>query len=879
MFTYHEDRRFFRKLFFCFALLTVFVSVAGIETACAADQTASLDMGLTHYGNKQYDRAIVALQEFLTKHPRHAHANKANYYLAECYIQQDDPEKAFIYLDAIFNNQLSAMKLIPEDDFFNDEFYRSQVQPKMKSLINAPFAKEALFRAGGMEYEFDHYDAARRFLYSFIIEYKDDPLSAWALPYLGDIARTNYDLAIARGSHHVARIYALEAEYYFSLSVRAFKDGKHYPESVFGLAWAEARLGKYNDAAPKFRNLAFGSNAELAENAYYEWGRMLYDQGNYQKAYETLASFRSQYPNSNFLADAVRIQAKSLANLEDYKNAIKLVDALKNLGPGTVTVDDYLLQIRCLYSLGERDRAIKLLTELERSEHGNMARDQINLVHAYSAAAQNDNSRAASILENLLKVEYNDRKRELTFNYFNEPENRRQRGAGRSGGYNGTQSMTGNSHTISQGKLSEESFLKACAFLCIMYATVNRLDESKAVIRAMEKIINEDDLRHAQILETTIEYLAKVTSSPGGGFPDADDVSDSGSRLGSGAVPIPIDPGKEGGLDFGQIVNIDGDDIRPAGGRYDPTDQDNKPSRRPRPGSGRDKPDDDDRYAQNRPNRPNPDDDDGISGTDPNPSYGSSTPDYNADPLQTNADQNRALKNCQNLIRNGNLDEADKRLLAILSNPNLMPQTGAKAAMLRYEIMSQQGQDDEAIVMCEVVVHDYPKTIECGDALWILGDYYEKSGDLDKALNYFGMLSKEFPTHEKAAGATFHLAWDSMENGNRKVALRNFKKIYTDYRPSSYWSHGTWGLAYMYYEDENYKEAKKLIQEVLEHPPDEAILDRVLYLKGKLAETDSDWEVAEAAYRSLMKYCKKSPLYKSASSLANAAAVRAKRNR
>lgn len=877
MLTYHDDCRSLeqsclrKNSFQIGCLITLFVAfVSGInlETLDAAshDQAkAALEMGMSYYNSKQYDHAISEFKSFLTKHSNHTEKNKANYFLAESFIQTQKPDEAFIYFDAILGNQLSAMKVVPEERFFDDEYYIAQVQPKMVSVKKEPFAREALFRVGEMEYHFNRFDTARRFLFSFIIEFSEDPFNAWALPYLGDIAKQNYATAIARGSHHVARVYAQEAEFYFKQSVVKFEKGKYYKESYFGLAWAEARLGKYDQAAPKFKQLAFDPEGTLAENAFYEWAQMLYDQGNYESANNTLATFERNFPQSELYNDSLRLQAKSLLGLEKYQEALTFIEKLNQRK--AIVVEDYLLQIRCLYGIGNRQQASERLKELDQSQYANAVKDQIRAMQAYEAASDRDWNKAISILENLLRIKYDQTRREMTFGYFDEPETRRHRGggAGRSGGYVGTQSITSNSHTISQGKLSEEAFLKACAGLCIAYAASGDTAKSNAAFSAMSTMRVEDDQRHTQIIEATMKYLAQIGKGSGGSIGSG---AGSGSGgIGSGAIPIPINPGREDGFDFGSIVNIDGNDLQPAGGNYQPPGRGGGGPRRDRPGQ----------------NRPDNQDSDSIGGTDPNARYGSSTPSYdppstqNNNPMQTSADLNRALQNCESLVRNKKWEDADKKLLAIMSNPIVTPQTGAKAALLRCDMMQQLGNFEEANVMCETIITDYPNTIQCGDALWILGDYYEKSGDLDKSLKYFTDLADEYPTHKQAAGAVFHLAWDEMENGNPRTAKRYFRRIYTDYPRSLYWSHGTWGLAYMSYEDKKYDDAKKLIQEVLDHPPDETILDRVLYLKGKLAEIDGDWEIAETAYRTLVEYCPDSPLRHSASVQA-AAASRAKRN-
>jgi hypothetical protein len=50
------------------------------------------------------------------------------------------------------------------------------------------------------------------------------------------------------------------------------------------------------------------------------------------------------------------------------------------------------------------------------------------------------------------------------------------------------------------------------------------------------------------------------------------------------------------------------------------------------------------------------------------------------------------------------------------------------------------------------------------------------------------------------------------------------------------------------------------VQKVLSHPPDLAVLDRALYLKGELALRKQEYETAFLAFREVGKLCPESPL-------------------
>ena len=75
-------------------------------------------------------------------------------------------------------------------------------------------------------------------------------------------------------------------------------------------------------------------------------------------------------------------------------------------------------------------------------------------------------------------------------------------------------------------------------------------------------------------------------------------------------------------------------------------------------------------------------------------------------------------------------------------------------------------------------------------------------------------------------------------------------------------------LAHEAYKKKDYATAERYIQEILRHPPDIAILDRVLYLRGELALRRNDHETAFLAFNAVRVHTPDSPL--SASAVQNA---------
>jgi len=209
------------------------------------------------------------------------------------------------------------------------------------------------------------------------------------------------------------------------------------------------------------------------------------------------------------------------------------------------------------------------------------------------------------------------------------------------------------------------------------------------------------------------------------------------------------------------------------------------------------------------------------------------------------------------------LEEADRRLVALLGEDPL-PQIGAEAALLRCEVLLQMRNEAEAALMSELILSMYRNSEQYAESLWVRGKHLESEGKTQEALALFYELAMEYPNSPRIDGAMYHLGWDDWEAGDKRDARAKFMSIYKTKPPGEYWSHATWALAYLAYESKDLDIAELYVQQLLLHPPDAAILDRALYLKGELAMAQGNWTVAESAFRTLTRVCRDSPLVSAA---------------
>ena len=239
--------------------------------------------------------------------------------------------------------------------------------------------------------------------------------------------------------------------------------------------------------------------------------------------------------------------------------------------------------------------------------------------------------------------------------------------------------------------------------------------------------------------------------------------------------------------------------------------------------------------------------------------------------LLSDAEQQRILRECNSMYRLRRFDGLDEKLKDLMARSET-PFVKAEAALLRARIALERKRDREMLEMLNLIVNDFSETDPYRDALWLLGLYYESSGDSVRGAEYFQRLVDEAPNDKNIDGALYFLAWDDIENNGGRKATTWLTRIYRNHPNGMYWSHATWTLAWLSYKKRDYTQAEVYVQRILQHPPDYAILDRVLYLKGELSLQRKDYDTATIAFREVSRLVPDSPLRDNADRNAQVAA-------
>ncbi|MDR1053901.1 MAG: tetratricopeptide repeat protein [Planctomycetaceae bacterium] len=226
-------------------------------------------------------------------------------------------------------------------------------------------------------------------------------------------------------------------------------------------------------------------------------------------------------------------------------------------------------------------------------------------------------------------------------------------------------------------------------------------------------------------------------------------------------------------------------------------------------------------------------------------------------------EQRRIIKECNSLFNSRRYEQVDTKLQALLQ-ANLSAEILPEVLLLRAKALIAVGNDREGIKLFERIKNEFASSSQYKDALWNLGFYYEMSDDSFRSVEYFQTLVDDFPNYKDIDGALYYVALDDIESGNSRRGISYLLRVYRNYKAGQYWSHATWTLAYEEYKKKNYTQAEIYLHDALLHPPDYAILDRVLYLKGEIAIQKREYKIAAQAFQEVIRLCPESQLIQNA---------------
>lgn len=821
-----------------------------------------LDQGLKYYAAGQFQAAILDINAFLTANPQHERSVEASYYLAESYLRNNDLNSAAHLYQKVINVGLNNI-----------------------------YAQYALFRVGEIPWVEKNYTLAKTQLLEFMKMLPQSAHNRFVLYYLGDIAMQNNAPS--------------EAEYYFDLAIRFDQSlqvspkGEVVSDAKLGLAWAKNRLGKYDESDALYRELTAGGTVSdaIVEEAYALWGMGLFERGAYEQAISTLTAFLQRFPRSEMRQEAQENLGKSYIELKRYTEALS---ALQQVSPKTDT--SRIHETRVLFALKKTAEGEALLKEIDRTvapQH----RDKVTALKMYLAADQDNWAEYINIAQGFLYAEYDQNTQRMNFRYYDTPsvgdaeklsqDNFLRICAGLSYAYAktgdairaqatyaamqrmavsgdpvlaeivrktndvlsnmisdptgttgndsatllaatrkymsydyagtvdllarllgasytspGTPGLTGSaaangvmtfSYTPAtgnvppaDGRLTLDSMVEACQLMVLSYAYGGDAARANATFSTMQSLCRADNAFQQGLL-TQAKY--KIDSIPQNGI--------SSGGIGSGAtVPGATVPGTTvpGGMGTGL-----------AGGT----------------GTG-------------------------IGGSNTGLGQGQG---QGAATSQSEIERRKTIRECRSLYRRGQHLQVERKLYALLTEEGVTDSTIADAAFLRGQALMELHREKDAIIMGTLALEKAPDGTDAPEILWMIGLAYVYLENEIDAQEYFDRIVHEYPQSDRYDGALYYQALHELRSrrGDKTKATAKLYKIYRSSPNSVYWSHATWELAYQSYLKQDYAMTDLYLQKLLTHPPDETIVDRAVFLKGRLAMELGHWEVALVAFAEVGK--------------------------
>jgi len=570
-------------------------------------------------------------------------------------------------------------------------------------------------------------------------------------------------------------------------------------------AWALGQLGQEAQARSIFGEFIRDKDPDRGPKSLYELAFIFYRSGQYRQTLSELSPFNTTFPNADAKTrlEVQRLQAMCHYQLEEYEQAKNaLIEILgQQKDENSVPIGDHIYFVLCHIKTRSYQKAAEWIDYLERNPVYTVYTDGIGLLKAYYFAETQQPQNAVDLLNTILGTRKNPVNNTISFDkrpFDSEVANMPKCG------------------------LTEEHFLRAASLLAICYAKMGQKDVAWQVYSAMEQVSNEMYGRYSPIRERTLTQLSQIQQTPSGTSP---------------TMPGTVTPPLTGGTPSHPIVS-------------------NPIVTTPGLGTG------------GTGNSSNWNSGSGSSIVQP-PGGNNSLANR---PL-TLEDEDDLLKKLEARARNadGNekeIDDVIADLGLLLNNRNTSKYGNARAAVLRGEMFLKKNEIRRAVEMFEMAYEELPPgsphrdTPTFEQAAFRLGQDAEREEEFKKAALYYSEAYATKAGQDDRFRAGLLYRWGSAllyVPGQRQQALWCFNEIFENEKTSKYWSHAALQLATDDFKSRKYVACEKIIDELIEKKPDQAILDRVLYLKGELALQNRQWDIAATSFDAISVFIPTSP--------------------
>ncbi len=252
---------------------------------------------LQTHSNTDWQQAANQLRSFLARHATHPLAAEASFFLAEALVNLGRFQEA--------NRQYQ--------EYLDHEAGRA-----------GRYESRARFRLGEIAYLTGDFRQARTLLEAFRDRFPNDPLTAYGLVYLGNMALREHDGAAA------ARWFQAALDHVDRVNMPRGSEERLRDECQFGMARMHELQRELGAAREVYAQLASNQSRWLADRALYTAALLEYKEKNYADAVQLLQSLEKEHPTSGVLTEARYLLGLSQIAQGNYRSAI---DALRRGEP------------------------------------------------------------------------------------------------------------------------------------------------------------------------------------------------------------------------------------------------------------------------------------------------------------------------------------------------------------------------------------------------------------------------------------------------------------------------------------------------------------------------------------------------------------------
>lgn len=773
---------------------------------------------------QSWNNVIDAFNQFISNYPKSVKRDDAELFLGYAYLMRSG------YVDA-------------RDGATGREHLNYVIQQGKKKK-NEDAYRKALLQYAYSYFSLLDYRNAMPNLEKFIAEFPNSEDLQYAYYYAG-VSESNLG--------HYAK-----AQEYFQTCLSRFPNGARKNVCLIEQAAADGRAGNYERADQEFYRLSMDSTYPYAKRASIQRAYLKVLQEDYNGALSLMDQFvrsnENDSANKDLIEEALGYEAFCYLRLNRYQEGLDAIAKIEQMVT-SLTPQTAFLKIQLLTKMGRFDEANALLRQIQNSVMSLANSDIIPYYDSTIRLGEGDYDNAIREVLGFAEIyPSQSNQNQYETRYFDRNSN------------------------SSATKLTPQDYINACGNLVIGYASryaqygdARDNTNQEAVFQMMYQYANsQTDPVLMKIIQRVDrerrDALVKPVGASFAGGGSQDRLSDSGRNQAnnnpgsSNGNQANSNTGNAGGNQpNGNSGNNggtwEGNPLSPSSGQIA---QDQNTGRRipPRnpygPGGLRPTISGQDSYPSD-PNAP----------STGNGAQAASAGSQNANtaetpaPALTEEDAKEMLRKATESYEGNHLDDANDELLNLLTSSETLwtdfPRIASAAALLRANILFELKQYDEGQTVCDMLIKMAPNSPEAVDACYYCGyraDYYGKNA---KAIEYLQTAVNSAHDGHYLPECYYLLAWNEWERKNTDQAEKYFSKIFRDYQNSRYWSNAAWAYAEIKYQNREYVAAEKIVNDALATGPDEAIIDRLLLLKGEIALKNRDFVKARIAYQTILR--------------------------